>query len=849
MTNHNVSTNPWPGITSYEDPAKSQSKLKFCGRDNDIYDMSRLIDDNLLVILYGKSGIGKTSLLNAGVFPALRKELYVPVNIRLGTFDSTVLNQEIIVAAIEKAVTEICGFVRIIDVVEEKPIRESQQPDYLWNYFARHRFFNSKGQTVFPVIVLDQFEEVLRFSDEDNRKMAEALLSQIQYLVDESHALNDCIIKGETYNYDFNFRFVISIREDELYLLEDSIDSLGATAFKRCRYRLRNLSDDEAKAAILIPGKECINKEQKDAIVRKIIELSTRPVSGEIDTLLLSMVCAYTYDKKLGDEITLADLVMWKSNNPMVVYYQDAIKELADDKVHYIQRHLIHEDGSRKCVDIKEVIKELGESAFLSLTQGKTPMLVIGDRGQVELLHDMLAIAVFEERKSFEELQQKKTIHRKRIINIIVSFTVCVLVLIMQLKSVREDKMTAERNYVNSKTELEKREKKIKDEQRTIEKLEEQNKNEISIVTEMGINLLNYNEYDLVQRLLLGMNFTPEIERLFRETVPKQHGCKIISDPTIPYFVSFNDEGDLLYSVSKDAITVWDIKTIERKYILKIDIYDYLKARYSVDDHQLDDLYTKLSTQDGNTKIVSIEKRQKKIIAYSDNFAVREWIFNESEMRYEMCKYKGSGEKGFNNARLIKAAFYLNEYVYIDTIKNVLVLPDNEKNEINSFSRRTIKNPHNGIVNWISFEPSPNLFSTNARFPSNRFVSSSSDGTIIVWDYFSGKWIYQKNAHKGSVNSACYSPNGDYIVTASDDSIVKVWNADDGIEVFSFIGHHGKVLHAEFSPDNRYIVSSSDDGTIRIWDFPPLQELIDQTRERFKDSLLASEERRTYYLE
>ena len=36
------------------------------------------------VLLSGKSGVGKTSLLNAGVFPRLRSEGYLPVSIRLG---------------------------------------------------------------------------------------------------------------------------------------------------------------------------------------------------------------------------------------------------------------------------------------------------------------------------------------------------------------------------------------------------------------------------------------------------------------------------------------------------------------------------------------------------------------------------------------------------------------------------------------------------------------------------------------------------------------------------------------------------------------------------------------------
>ncbi len=62
-------------------------------------------------------------------------------------------------------------------------------------------------------------------------------------------------------------------------------------------------------------------------------------------------------------------------------------------------------------------------------------------------------------------------------------------------------------------------------------------------------------------------------------------------------------------------------------------------------------------------------------------------------------------------------------------------------------------------------------------------------------------------------------------------------------------GHTDFVESVSFSPDGHYIVSASYDGTVRIWDFPPLQQLIDETRERFKDRQLTPEERQKYYLE
>ena len=45
-----------------------------------------MVDNNLLVTLYGKTGIGKTSILNAGVFPLLRSRNYLPISIRLGRY-------------------------------------------------------------------------------------------------------------------------------------------------------------------------------------------------------------------------------------------------------------------------------------------------------------------------------------------------------------------------------------------------------------------------------------------------------------------------------------------------------------------------------------------------------------------------------------------------------------------------------------------------------------------------------------------------------------------------------------------------------------------------------------------
>src|SRR5690242_9663519 len=67
------------GLESY---SEAQAKI-FFGRDEEIERLTNLIKTNTLTIVFGKSGTGKTSLLNAGVFPRLRKDYFLPFRIRL----------------------------------------------------------------------------------------------------------------------------------------------------------------------------------------------------------------------------------------------------------------------------------------------------------------------------------------------------------------------------------------------------------------------------------------------------------------------------------------------------------------------------------------------------------------------------------------------------------------------------------------------------------------------------------------------------------------------------------------------------------------------------------------------
>ena len=387
-----IINNPWPGLSSYEDPFVCGNKYKFCGRDSEVYDVVRRIDDNFFVTLYGKSGIGKSSLLKAGVFPYIRKDQYLPLMLRLGLVEESDCFQPILINTIEKAVKEQKGYVETIEVVKEE--EDTSAVEFLWNFFARHKFYDERGNIIFPVVVLDQFEEVFR--KRHLRRKAKLLLSQINYLIDENHALGDCIVNGHEYYYDFNFRFVVSIREDELYRLEESLDNNYLPSLKNYRYRLKSLTEQGAKDVVSIPGVGMFKLDEESAIVDAIIDSARNETGDGYSTNVLSLVCNRIFEEASKIDawpISIAIVKEFLAGNPFERFYNEATESLPAKEKHYIEDNLIDSSGRRNAITEEDFVKNVPHGSDL-LKEGPRKILqrvsVSSDaeRPRIELIHD-----------------------------------------------------------------------------------------------------------------------------------------------------------------------------------------------------------------------------------------------------------------------------------------------------------------------------------------------------------------------------------------------------------------------------------------------------------------------------
>jgi WD40 repeat protein len=124
------------------------------------------------------------------------------------------------------------------------------------------------------------------------------------------------------------------------------------------------------------------------------------------------------------------------------------------------------------------------------------------------------------------------------------------------------------------------------------------------------------------------------------------------------------------------------------------------------------------------------------------------------------------------------------------------------------------------IVRSVAFSPDDKML-----------ASSSTDGAIRLWNLESPGWLgslLNKPAffkilkvlpgHGGEVCDLVFSPNGKWLASADGDGTIRVWDVEAGRISSTLAGHQHEVWTVAFSPDGRILASGAKDKTIRLWD-------------------------------
>ncbi len=236
-------------------PFETDQQLIFKGRQTETEAVFRLVQLENLTVLYGKSGTGKSSLLNAGVIPKIKAETdMLPVRVRFNAYKEG----NTFAPPAETARLSVRGGVASIQTFLDKLIAGENT---LWHDVKEH-FIRHKGQKGL-LLVIDQFEELFTYPADQVRafaeQLAEALFKTVPQrywdVLETEYAQGKHPISPEELSllqHKPALKVVLSIRSDRLHLL-NRLDEQLPVILKNL-YELDALHPDSARQAITEPA-------------------------------------------------------------------------------------------------------------------------------------------------------------------------------------------------------------------------------------------------------------------------------------------------------------------------------------------------------------------------------------------------------------------------------------------------------------------------------------------------------------------------------------------------------------------------------------------------------------------
>ncbi len=425
----------YPGAT----PFNSRQANIFYGRDKDIDKLLTLIQVEKKVLLYSKSGLGKTSLLEAGVLPKL-PETYTTISIRLFAFKE---GAETPVERVINALKSVTGDLDATsDTLIDQVIDNNADEKTLWYYFKKAQILAPKPTDDSPEIiytlVFDQFEELFTFPKKDIEDFKNQLyeLTELKLpdrfavLISEGRQNNRDLFSRETIGLlhkKIEIKTIFAIRSDRLSLLNNLSDKLPD--IQNTFYELLPLDYEQAQQAIVFPA---IDNDPvfdtppfrfHDDAIKKIINELSDGYTDTIETTQLQIVCHRIEEIAAAKEangvrqITVDDLPEFR--NIFLNFYFDSIGRLAlekqdkakrlieDELIRNHQRISLDQEICKEYLDEKE-LRELVDTHLLRAERNTF------GRFSYEVSHDTLVNPILESKKKYSDELERLRLEKER---------------------------------------------------------------------------------------------------------------------------------------------------------------------------------------------------------------------------------------------------------------------------------------------------------------------------------------------------------------------------------------------------------------------------------------------------
>jgi len=117
----------------------------------------------------------------------------------------------------------------------------------------------------------------------------------------------------------------------------------------------------------------------------------------------------------------------------------------------------------------------------------------------------------------------------------------------------------------------------------------------------------------------------------------------------------------------------------------------------------------------------------------------------------------------------------------------------------------------------------PNEEATDLEFsPDSRSIAIAYGQrlpVVAIRDVATGEQRTRFVGHKKQVTGVAFSRDGNYVATASGDATAKLWDVATGSEIRTLVGHIQQLNAVAWSPDGSQLATASLDGTARLWEF------------------------------
>ncbi len=146
-------------------------------------------------------------------------------------------------------------------------------------------------------------------------------------------------------------------------------------------------------------------------------------------------------------------------------------------------------------------------------------------------------------------------------------------------------------------------------------------------------------------------------------------------------------------------------------------------------------------------------------------------------------------------------------------VDSLAVAPDGRRVALGSAGGTLVVELETGVTHEVRNARHPSALS-----PDGRTLLTAQSGDVVVWDVDSGRRAGEARRHVGDVHSTAWSADGRAFASVGADGLVVVWDARTLRPTKVFTGHQGAVRVARFASDGRTLYTAGDDGSLLSWD-------------------------------